>query len=163
VGSFSQHRVVEETVAGFGVVTAAHEPVMVGVARWERAQEFLSIESGSDVLCGAVQSEADVATAKQVGDLRVLGVEPPPVLVVASGDLGPGERVQLSGAVDGDVAHLGFAVHDVDPNTGQAVGVAGDGYLFEVAVAEPAALGLVDAGDRNNPVGGRQVVQVGAS
>ncbi|MGI9624048.1 MAG: hypothetical protein ACR2PK_14525 [Acidimicrobiales bacterium] len=36
VGSFAQHRVIEEAVAGFGVVASGVEPVVIRVLGWDR-------------------------------------------------------------------------------------------------------------------------------
>lgn len=66
------------------------------------------------------------------------------------------------GAVDRDLPDTGCPVAEVD----QDAGCGGHGtlhrYLTEVAVAPLAALGFVDAGDRDDTVAGEEMMQVGA-
>ena len=59
VGAFAEHGVVEEPVAGLGVVAASVEPWVVGVVGWDRSEVFLAVEPGQDVGGGLVQPEAD--------------------------------------------------------------------------------------------------------
>jgi len=51
VGAFAEHGVVEEPVAGLGVVAAAVEAVVVGVAGGDGAEVFFAVEPGGEI-CG---------------------------------------------------------------------------------------------------------------
>jgi hypothetical protein len=78
VGSFAQHGVVEEPVAGLGVVAAPEEARVVGVVGWDRPEVFFPVEPGETVLGGLVESDPDEAGAEVVGE-AVFAAEAPAV------------------------------------------------------------------------------------
>ena len=162
VGSFAQHRVVEQPVAGFGVVAATVEAWVVGIVGWDGAEVFFAVEPGEAVFGGLVEPEPDGGAAEVVGE-PVFAVEPPAVAVGSSGKFGSGQGVEDGCAVDGEGAGVGCTVDGVqlDGCCGGHGGVSG--CPGEVVIGCVAAGCFVDLGDRDDPVAGDEVAEVGAA
>ena len=67
VGSFAEHGVVEEPVAGLGVVATAVEAVVVGVTGWDGAEVLFAVEPGLHVVGGLAEAEPDRPAAQRLG------------------------------------------------------------------------------------------------